>query len=242
MARWALRLNGKAFEEVSYLPGVHSFFGPMESIRKASAADASESTARPSSLPLLVQDGDKVLADDSWACFSVAGVDMPELKADFDEIGALTRSVAYSHLTKLENDDAFYNLGQMQATVGWWQRTMWSIGGFRSEVRAKMQQSMVGSDEEMEVRRTRLAELLSKLAPMLETKAFAGEQETPSSIALACTVSPALFPDAMSPLWGEFKTQPKALQEEIESWRATPVGIWALAYFNKHCKAEYTGR
>ena len=67
------------------------------------------------------------------------------------------------------------------------------------------------------------------------------QEETSSSIALACVISPAVFPNAMQPLWGKLETEPKALQEEIESWRATPVGIWALAYFEKHCKNEYWG-
>lgn len=112
LARWSLQEAKVSFVEQTYLPGIHSFFGPMQRIRKR--CGNSSSTGKGQGTPLYLAPDGSIL-DDSWQILELAGLgSMPdEMKWILEkEIGPQSRSIVYADLLPAEKDEIFYNIGK----------------------------------------------------------------------------------------------------------------------------------
>lgn len=90
--------------EYPYLPGVHTFFGPMERIRKRRSGG--ESTGKGQGTPLYLTSDGQIL-DDSWQILSLTGLTGLPVSEDMKallnyQIGPQVRSIVYADLLRPE--------------------------------------------------------------------------------------------------------------------------------------------
>lgn len=219
--------------------GMHSLV--VGRIRKAAGMKGSGT-------PLLLNDNGEIIGSDSFACARHLGVLDESLVTILDtDVGPRTRSIAYSHLLKPGEGQSTLDAACFAAPqVSWWQRAVWSVGFLRRKVYEMMHGGMVRNDEYIEKCRERLRSALIKIEPLLSEPDFAlptnGDSKeqvgpTVSGIAVASLMYPVIWPpEVEAAVYGDaphptYEDMPQAMRDEIEQWRATPVGRWTLAYY-----------
>ncbi|CAK9045493.1 2-mannosyltransferase-like 4 [Durusdinium trenchii] len=242
LARWSLQEAKVSFVEYPYLPGVHTFFGPMERIRKRRSGG--ESTGKGQGTPLYLTSDGQIL-DDSWQILSLTGLTGLPVSEDMKallnyQIGPQVRSIVYADLLRPEKDADFAAMGQ-GCPVSWWQRGLWSLGGFRRKVSSVMKQQMVGDEERQAKTLKDFEEAIEKVEAELSKPdgCFQGapNELTASALALAALFAPAVCPAEYT---GGFvpeikpETFSEAHQERIRQWRQRPIGQFTLELYRRH--------
>jgi len=237
-ARWALTVAGVEFQEVPYLPGVHMFFSPVAKLRRR-GEQPDDFTGKDSTVPLLVAGDGSIIGYDSWQCIERAGKVPLDVKGILDTVvGPCVRTIAYSHMLIGElggPGDAATNVFCRSEKIPSWQRFLWRRGPFRKTVRKAMYEDMVREADYVQAAREKLEQGLTQLEAKLDKEPFiqTGDPPSAAAIAFAALLAPLVMPpNYLMSFYGEtlvaVQDLPPAMQDEIQTWRKTPAGQWAM--------------
>lgn len=237
-ARWCLAAGGVDFVEAAYLPGVHSHCSPIELLRRK-GVPPDDFTGSVHSTPLLVNADKDVLAYDSWQCMEKLGIlPTPRAKELLDTvIGPCARTIFYSYALASGSEAIFARLWS-SSQIPVMQKVLYSTP-LRWSVQASLYSNIVESEEHVQQCRESLRAAIDDFEPFLYEPPFAGKDPTVSGIALASLMAPVVLPPEYAISFYKetlfnLEGLPPAMQDEVETWRRTPVGAWTLEYYKVH--------
>jgi glutathione S-transferase len=204
--------------------------------------------ARATAVPILVLPDGRVLSD-SWEIAEYSGLApvQPTLKKILDEeLGPLTRQLAYSFLLQPRNENVFEDM----CTKGnhWFFNVLWSLG-LRGMTLDKMREIFKPRDAAAVARcKGKLADVAARIEaeylPADGAGAGSGFIGGASSIGIAdIAVASLAGPLVVPPEYAEGKShehfqkamaQDEAFREEVERWRSTKLGRFTLRMFAEH--------
>lgn len=212
LAQWSLDLGGVDYEHRAFLPGQHI-------------------------LPVLKV---RIGSEDSWdvaevlAKFEPAPVDLKK-KLD-EELGPLSRQLAYAWLLKLKNRNVWNDLCSNGGTSWFW----WFAG---TRVTKILEDTFRPHDAEaVQECEGRLQEAFASLAPEAEerlARLAAGGRPGLADLAMAALAAAVVSPPQYcrgeyAKAFDALAAQDDAVRQSRDAWHATPVGRLTLRMYRDH--------
>jgi len=228
-ARWALQFAGVNFVEKQALPGFHIMMLPSK-----------PGTSRKQTPFLLLPNGECL--DDSWAIIAYALPSFPpvpaEMKKSLEEVGAATRSIAYSHLLLT---DAYDREIVSQGTF--FERFVSKIVSWR--IQKFMYERMVKDKDYIRLRHKELEEQIAKIEKEIDLIDPATHPTTlnPVNLYVATMMAPVLLPPGYLQGAGfsrnlPLEDQSDSFRHDVEKYRATKLGKFALRIYVEQRDAQ----
>ena len=204
---------------------------------------AKEKQARSTAVPLLVLPNGDILPD-SWSIANYA-LDAPDIDKELfrlldEEVGPLTRQLAYSYLLLARNASTCDNI--FVHKQGWVWRLIYAMGGGQLLKKQMGKMFKPDNDTAREVCREKLNAAFEQLNLFLRTKKgrfLCGDELSASDIAFAALTAPVVVPPEYclgeyTSYFNEAIKNDPLFAKEVEHWRSTPAGQYTLELYRNH--------